>query len=103
MTVTKVPRKTFTQTIDAVRWAVSGDDAEATAETRKRARLSGPDAVEFLHYVVITDGFASEAQRVRSATVLLETGGFLSSQAKETGLFREPDGTGNADDERQEA
>ena len=97
MTVPKVPQKTITQTIDAVQWAVSGDDAEAAAETRKRARQCGPDAVAFLHYVVRTDKFASTTQRVRAASTLLEVGEFLSSESKETGLFRETEETAGAD------
>jgi hypothetical protein len=99
MTIGKVPQKTITQAIDAVQWAVSGDDAEAAAETRRRARLSGTDCVAFLRYVVRTDNFASPTQRVRAASTLLDAGGFLSSVTKETGLFREPDGA----DEREEA
>ena len=102
MTIPKVPQKTITQTIDAVQWAVSGDDVEAAAETRKRARQCGPDCVALLHHVVITDNFASITQRVRAASTLLEVGEFLSSEAKETGLFREPEGTDVAD-EREEA
>jgi hypothetical protein len=96
MMVPKVTQQKITQTIDAVQWAVSGDDAEAAAETRKRARQCGPDAVALLHYVVRADKFASVTQRVRAASVLLEVGEFLSSETKDTGLFREaeePDGT----------
>jgi len=102
MTVPKVTQQKIAQTIDAVQWAVSGDDAEAAVETRKRARQCGPDAVAFLHYVVRTDKFASVTQRVRAASTLLEVGEFLSSEAKETGLFREPEGTAGPD-EREEA
>jgi hypothetical protein len=98
MTATKVPQRTITQMIDALQWGVSGDDAEAAAETRKRARLCGPDAVAFLHYVLRTDKFASATQRVRAASTLLEVGEFLSSEAKETGLFREPEETDGADE-----
>jgi hypothetical protein len=102
MTVPKVVQKEVTQTIDAVQWAVRGDDVEAAAETRKRARQCGPDAVAFLDFVMRTDKFASVTQRVRAASTLLEVGEFLSSEAKETGLFREPEGTDGAD-EREEA
>ena len=102
MMVPKVVQKEVTQTIDAVQWAVSHDDVEAAAETRKRARQCGPDAVAFLYYVLRTDKFASITQRVRAASTLLEVGEFLSSEAKETGLFREPEGTDGAD-EREEA
>ena len=102
MTIPKVPQKTITQTIDAMQWTAHGDDAEAAAETRKRARQCGPEAVAFLHYVLRTDKFASVTQRVRAASTLLEVGEFLSSEAKETGLFREPEGT-DAGGEREEA
>jgi hypothetical protein len=88
MTV-KVTQQKITQMIDAVQWAVSGDDAEAAAETRKRARQCGPDAVAFLAFVMRSDKFASATQRVRAATVLLEAGGFLTSEAKAAGLFRD--------------
>jgi len=81
---TKVP---LTQAIDAVKWIVNGDDAEAAAETRRRAKLCGPDAIALLHYVLTSDRFASPTQRVRAATVLLEVGEFTSSETKETGLF----------------
>jgi hypothetical protein len=40
-----MPQQKITQLIDAVQWTVSGDDAEAAAETRKRARLCGPECV----------------------------------------------------------
>ena len=70
---------------------------------RESARGSaGPDAVAFLHYVLRTDKFASATQRVRAASTLLEVGEFLSSEAKETGLFREQQGT-DGGDERGEA
>ena len=94
----KMPQQKITQTTDAVKWAVSGDDAEAAAETRKRARQCGPDCVALLHHVVRSDNFASITQRVRAASTLLEAGGFLSSEAKETGLFRELEGTDGADE-----
>jgi hypothetical protein len=42
-----------------------------------------------LRHVVITDNFASITQRARAASTLMEAGGFLSSETKETGLFRE--------------
>jgi hypothetical protein len=97
MTVPKVTQQKITQTIDAVQWTVSGDDAEAAAETRKRARQCGPDAVAFLNFVVRADKFASVTQRVRAASVLLEVGEFLTTEAKETGLFREAEGSDGAD------
>jgi hypothetical protein len=95
----KVPQRAITQVIDALQWRESGDDdAEAAMETRKRARLSGPDCVALLYHVVRSDNFASVTQRVRAASTLLEAGGFLSSEAKETGIFRKPEGTDGADE-----
>lgn len=100
MTATKMPQRNITQTIDALQWAVSSDDAEAAAETRKRARQVGPECVALLRYVVISDKIASIAQRVRAASTLLAVGEFLTSEAKETGLFHEPE---NGSDEREKA
>jgi hypothetical protein len=91
MTVTKVP---LTQAIEAVKWIVNGDAGEAAAETRKRAKLCGPDAIALLHFVLTSDKFASPTQRVRAATVLLEVGEFTSSETKETGLFPGPEDPG---------
>ena len=73
------------------------DDIEAAAETRRRARQCGPDSVAFLHFVVRTDKFASSAQRVRSAIVLLEVGEFLAPEARATGLFQEAEEADGAD------
>jgi hypothetical protein len=97
MGVLKVNQQKLTETINAVQWTARGDDAEAAMETRKRARLSGPEAVAFLSFVVRTDGFASAAQRVRAASTLLEVGEFLSSEAKATGLFRDAKEVDGAD------
>jgi hypothetical protein len=85
--VAKVSRAQVTQEVDALRWAVSGDDAVAAQETRRRARQCGPDAVAFLNFVMRTDNFASVPQRTRAASIILEVGEFLSSEAKPTGLF----------------
>jgi hypothetical protein len=92
MTAMKVP---LTQAIEAVKWVVNGDAGEAATETRKRAKLCGPDAIALLHFVLTSDKFASAAQRVRAATVLLEVGEFTSPEARETGLFG-PEGAGGA-------
>ncbi len=89
MTVPKVSQQRITEAIDVVQWTARSDDIEAAAETRRRARQCGPDSVAFLHFVVRTDKFASSAQRVRSAIVLLEVGEFLAPETKATGLFRE--------------
>jgi len=97
MTIPKVPQKTITQTIDAMQWTAHGDDAEAAAETRKRARQCGPDCVAFLSFVMRTDAFASPAQRVRAASTLLEVGEFLATEAKATGLFREAEDSDGVD------
>jgi hypothetical protein len=59
----------------------------------KRARLCGPDCVALLHHVVRSDNFASITQRVGAASTLLEAVEFLSSEAKETGLLREQEGS----------
>jgi hypothetical protein len=83
----KVTRHDVTEAINAVQWTLHGDDVEAAAETRKRGRLSGPDAMAFIDYVMRTDKFASVAQRMRAATTILAVGEFLSSEAKATGLF----------------
>jgi hypothetical protein len=83
----KVNRADVTAAVDAIKWTANGDDGEAAVETRKRARLTGPDNVAFLHFVVNTDKFASITQRVRAATALLAVGGFLLGEAKSTGLF----------------
>ena len=56
MTVPKVSQQRITEAIDVVQWTARGDDVEAAAETRKRARQCGPDCVAFLHFVVRTDG-----------------------------------------------
>ncbi|HEY4808722.1 MAG TPA: hypothetical protein VIH81_13415 [Roseiarcus sp.] len=86
----KVAQPEVSAAIDVVKWTAQGDDQEAAAETRKRSRLTGPDCVAFLHYVVKSDSFASPVQRVRAAVTLMEAGGFVASAAKEpTGLFSE--------------
>jgi hypothetical protein len=97
MVVPKATQGKVTEAINVVQWAASGDDGEAAAETRKRARQCGPDAVAFLNFVLRTDKFASPAQRVRATIALLEVGEFLSSEPKATGLFRaveDSDGAG---------
>jgi hypothetical protein len=93
----KANQQKLTETVEAVQWTAHGDDAEAAAETRKRARQCGPDAVAFLNFVVRADGFASVTQRVRAASTLLEVGEFLSSEAKPTGLFREAEDADGTD------
>jgi hypothetical protein len=96
MTAVKATQAHVSETIAEVQWEMTGDDTAAQLETRKRARLCGPDAISFLSFVMRSDGFASSTQRVRAATVLLDAGGFLASEAKATGLFSpdETDGAG---------
>ena len=93
--VLKVAQQKITEVVEAVQWSVAGDAGEAASETRRRARLVGPDCVAFLTYVMKTDGFASAVQRVRAASTLLEVGEFVAVSAKDaTGLFS---GAGDAD------
>ena len=96
MSSPKATQPQVSQAIDATKWATGGDDGEAAAETRKRARLCGPDAVAFLAYVMRDDKFASSAQRVRAASMLLEAAGFLTPEARETCLFRADGADGDA-------
>lgn len=88
MAIPRIGQKQVAQAIETLRWTLDGDDTEAAAETRRRARLAAPDCVALLHYVVNTDGFASTMQRVRSANMLLEVAELLGPAAKETGLSR---------------
>jgi hypothetical protein len=44
----KVTRDAVTEAVDAVQWTAHGDDVEAVIETRRRAKLTGPDCVAFL-------------------------------------------------------
>jgi hypothetical protein len=87
----KAAQPRVTEAINAVHWTLSGNDAQAAAETRRRARLSGPDAIAFLHHVVRTDNCSTVVQRVRAATALLEVGEFMTTELKTTGLFADPD------------
>jgi hypothetical protein len=94
----KMPQQKITQTIDVVQWTLSGDDAEAAAETRKRARQCGPAAVAFLYHLLITDNLANIAQRLRAASTLLEAGGFLAFENKDTGMnFHTPGPPGDCE------
>jgi hypothetical protein len=92
----KVTQPKVSEAIEAVRWAVTGNDAASALEARRRARLAAPDAVAFLHFVVRSDGYASVTQRVRSSTVVLEAAGLLTPETRETRLF-EAEGTDGAD------
>src|SRR5262249_39374786 len=98
----KVDQRQVTTAIAAGRSASLGDDTAAAEGTLRLARLGGPDAVTFLRHVVRTEGFATVPQRVRAACAILEVGGFLSSETRSTGAFREPEGTDGAG-EREEA
>ena len=99
MTVAKVPPQKIEQLIDAVAWAPRGDDTASAEEARRRARQAAPDAIALLAFVVKTDGYASVAQRVRSATVLLEAAELLASESKPTGLFRAEGSDGSGERE----
>ena len=70
----KVAQPTVSEAISRVQWTLQGDDQEAAAETRRRAKLAGPICVAFLVHVVMSDSFASPVQRVRAAVVLMEAG-----------------------------
>jgi hypothetical protein len=61
--------------------SVGGGGAPSCANFRARCQT-------LLAYVVKQDGYASVAQRVRSATVLLEAAELLASESKPTNLFR---------------
>jgi hypothetical protein len=86
MPVPKVPPPKIARSVDDVHWSMSGDDADATLEARRRARLAAPDAVAFLVHC-IRDDHASNQQRVRSANMVLECAGLLQTESKPTGLF----------------
>jgi hypothetical protein len=89
MTVAKVSPSKIEELIDAVAWTRDGDATTSAQEARRRAQISAPDCIALLAHVVRTDGYASVAQRVRSATVLLEAAELLASErSKPTGLFR---------------
>jgi hypothetical protein len=87
----KATQPKVTEAINATWWTLSGNDAQAAAETRRRARLAGPDAMAFLHYVVRTDNCSTIVQRVRAAGLVLEAGEFTSGELKPTGLFTDAD------------
>ena len=98
----KVDQGQVTTAIAAGRSAAHGHDGAAAEETLRLARLGGPDAVAFLRNVVRAERSATVAQRVRAACAVLEVGGFLPSEARSSGAFREPERT-DAAGERQEA
>jgi hypothetical protein len=85
MTITKVPQKTITQVIDAMQWVVSGDDAEAAAETRKRALAQAR-----------CRRIPSLRGENRQISRPSQVGGFFSSETRSTGAFRKPEGTDGA-------
>jgi hypothetical protein len=85
----KVDQGQVTTAIAAGRSAAHGDDTAAAEETLRLARLGGPDAVTFLRHIVRTERSATVAQRVRAACAVLEVGGFLPSETKSSGPFRE--------------
>ena len=90
--------KLFKQKLTKAAAALRNDDAAAMAETRKRARQCGPAAVAFLNHVLVTEELASIAQRLRAANLLLEAGGFLAFENKDTGMnFHTPGLTGDCE------
>jgi hypothetical protein len=92
MSVAKIARTQVTQAIEAMKRSARGDDeAAAVAQTREILHLAGPDAATLLHHAIVSDSFASPAQRVRSAVAVLDGGGFMSYETRSTGLFREPE------------
>jgi hypothetical protein len=99
MTAPKITQGKVSEVIAAVQWTAHGDDQEAARETLRRAKLTGPDCIAFLHYVLKSDTFASPAQRVRCASTLLEVGQFLSFEPKATGLFQVEDANGASERE----
>ena len=90
--VPKIDQGQVTTVIAAGRSAAHGDDS-AAAEALRLARLGAPAAVTFLLNVVRAERSATVAQRVRAACAVLEVGGFLPSETKTSGAFREPEGT----------
>jgi hypothetical protein len=83
--------------------AAQSDDAEAVEATVSLAKRAGVDAVKFLRRVVVTEGWSSVPQRVRSAHAILEVGHFLGGYAAaETGsasAFREQEAADGGGDE----
>jgi hypothetical protein len=91
--VLKADQGQVTTAIAAGRSATQGHDAAAAGETLRLARLGAPAAVTFLLNVVRAERSATVAQRVRAACAVLEVGGFLPSETKSSGAFREPEGS----------
>jgi hypothetical protein len=83
-----------TTAIAAGRSAAQGHDTAVAEATVRLARRAGPDAVEFLHRVVVTERWSSVPQRVRASCALLEVGGHLGgslpSETRSSGTFQEP-------------
>jgi hypothetical protein len=53
------------------------DEAEATAEARKRARHYAPAAIDTLASLALPEGRASPAMRIRAIGLMLQTGELL--------------------------
>ena len=73
----------------------AGSWAPAEGRARGRTPLQARN-------VVRAERSATVAQRVRAACAVLEVGGFMPSETKSSGAFREPEGT-DAAGERKEA
>src|SRR5262249_29774873 len=82
-----------TAAIAAGRSAAHGHDATAAEETLRLARQAAPDAVTFLRNVVRAERSAPVARPVRAACAVLEVGGFLPSETRSSGAFREAEAT----------
>ena len=85
----KVEQEEVTTAITAGRSVAHGDDTAAAEATVRLARRYGADAVKFLRRVIVTEGWSSVPQRVRASCAVLEVGGFLPSETKSSGAFRE--------------
>jgi hypothetical protein len=85
-----------TTAITVGRSVAHSEDNAAAEATVRLARRAGPDAVEFLHRVVVTERWSSVPQRVRASCALLEVGGHLggslSSETRSNAAFRGHEG-----------
>jgi hypothetical protein len=91
----KVKRAQVTEAAEAIRWTTHGDDAAAAEETRKRAKLCGPDAVALLRYVLTVDDTAPCRKEWAQRRCCSKSASFLASEPKPTGLFDTEDMTGS--------
>lgn len=85
MAAPKVNRAQVTEAV-TVELPTSGDGETEKEEARRLARMGSPDAILYLLHT-IRDDRASNAQRVRSCSMVLEAGGLLQAESRPTGLF----------------